>query len=73
MELSGGFQTVGASNRGAGSVADNYGGGSGYSISASGALGVRPTANTRIEFSLGRDQSVGYSSTSSGLKFRYDF
>lgn len=73
LELSGGYQTVRMPNHGSSAAADNYGGGSGYDVSATGTLGMRPSANTRIEYSLSGERSVGWSSALSAINFRFNF
>jgi len=73
LELSGGYQTVVSTNHGSAANVDNYGGSSGYDVSASAAVGVHPSPNTIIEYALSDEQSVGWSSASSVMNFRFDF
>jgi hypothetical protein len=45
----------------------------GYSGGVKAVLGLRPTENTVIEYSLSADRSPGWNSTSSGFSLKYTF
>jgi hypothetical protein len=73
VELSGGYQAVATQDRVESESGDAYGGGSGYDVSASATVGASLRPNTRVEYSLSGERSVGWSSAASVMNLRFNF